>query len=222
MSASPNTDFNQGAFFQTLFKLISFIETNISGCEKAVTVARIKLETGIEFAPAAVCKEFVTFLTPFVGLITARDDSFILENLQHVPIVKDLPLHSAWGTLSDAQKAEVWNIINAAYMLASASANAIVSRTASDAANVSNLEGFDPAEMSDVVTGMLPAVMGMLGPMLQNLQGGGGGGGRRGGGGNAGMQQMLQTMASAGGSKPPASKARKTKPADSNAAKKLF
>lgn len=164
---------NLNAFGSTLLSMIKYIGENIPECTEKAAVVHIKAETAIDFAAENLCKSFVNELSPHVGLIASRDEAFITNILPTLPIIKDMKMTEVWNTCSDKVKAEVWNRLNTAFMLASAAANTEIAGAAANAAGF-DPNSVDPNELSEMMKNIMPGMMNMLGPMMSQMGGGGG------------------------------------------------
>lgn len=158
------------AFCSILISLVDYVSTEIPSTEKKAAVVKIKLETAIEYGPEQLCKKFVNELRPHVTLILKKDDTFIYEHLPKLDVIKDVNITSVWDSCSPEIQTEIWSRLNTAFTLGSLAINDIVESTAK---NMSGFDGqdFDPDQLGGAVQQIMPAVMSMMGPLMQNLGG---------------------------------------------------
>jgi hypothetical protein len=203
---------NKNAFAKTVTSLIEYCRDsfkdmakngvpNAEEAHKKAKVVLIKAETAIDLGLDAFCQEFVKKLSPHVAAITTRDDSFIHDVLPTMKVLKDMNITGVWSSCPKEFQDQVWNRLNTAYMLASAAVNTEIASAAAKGSGVSP-DSINPDELGQVMQNIMPGMMNMLGPMMQNLAGGGRGGNKQmkkklardAANPNSPLQQMAQGM----------------------------
>lgn len=131
-----------------------------------------KLEAASDLAPEKLCAEFVNALKPYASLLIAQDDAFFLEHFQHIIYLKDFDqLPFLWQTADHKFKKELWRKLNSAFTFATLANNSQAAAPL-QGINFSGEGEFDASQLGETVQQMMPAVLSMLGPMMQGLSGG--------------------------------------------------
>ncbi len=191
---------NQQNFINILTELVVYVQKNIPVVAEKAKVVGFKLEAAVDLAPAMLCTEFVKKLKPFAMQLINRDESFFLNHGKEIPIVKDINLELEWANLSETVQNEIWKRVNSAFTFATLASHESASNTQKSlAGGIEGLKDIDPSQLGETVQNLMPAVMQMMGPMLQSFQGAAGGGPAKTTGGaqkasqlNSPMMQMLQ------------------------------
>jgi hypothetical protein len=105
-------------------------------------------------------------VTPYADKISSKDESFLLEEIEKIELLKDLNIKSYWNRMSDNTKAATWQYLQTLYMLGT-------TITAIPAETLSLIEGIakDCADKMETNGGQLDqdALMKMMGTMLGGL-----------------------------------------------------
>ena len=67
--------------------------------------------------PRLIVDGFMKGVTPFADRISAKDEKFILEEIEKIDILKDLNIKNYWARMSPATKAATWQYLQTLYML---------------------------------------------------------------------------------------------------------
>ena len=64
-----------------------------------------------------VVEGFMNGVSPHVGKVNTRDESFFLENADNIEFLRDMNIKACWPNASDATKAAIWQYLQTLYML---------------------------------------------------------------------------------------------------------
>tara|TARA_B100000768_G_scaffold108149_1_gene100422 strand:- start:3664 stop:4149 length:486 start_codon:yes stop_codon:yes gene_type:complete len=67
--------------------------------------------------PRLVVNGFMDGVTPYAGKISAKDESFLLEEVENIEFLKELDIKKYWGNMSTNTKAATWQYLQTLYML---------------------------------------------------------------------------------------------------------
>jgi len=116
--------------------------------------------------PRLVVDAFMKGVTPYADKISAKDESFLLEEIEKIDFLKDLKIKSYWDRMSPNTKAATWQYLQTLYMLGT-------TITAIPADTLNMIEGIakDCAEKMETEGGELDqaSLMKMMGSMLGSL-----------------------------------------------------
>ena len=116
--------------------------------------------------PRLVVDGFMKGVTPYADKISAKDESFLLEEIEKIELLKDLNIKSYWSRMSENTKAATWQYLQTLYMLGT-------TITAIPAETLSLIEGIakDCADKMQTEGGELDqeALMKMMGSMLGGM-----------------------------------------------------
>ena len=116
--------------------------------------------------PRLIVDGFMKGVTPFADRISAKDENFILEEIEKIDMLKDLNIKNYWARMSPATKAATWQYLQTLYMLGT-------TITAIPAETLSLIESIakDCADKMQTEGGELDqdALMKMMGSMLGGL-----------------------------------------------------
>ena len=116
--------------------------------------------------PRLVVDGFMKGVTPYADKISAKDETFLLNEIEKVEILKDLNIKSYWNRMSSNTKAATWQYLQTLYMLGTT-----ITSIPADTLNL--IEGIakDCAEKMETDGGELDqeALMKMMGSMLGGL-----------------------------------------------------
>ena len=116
--------------------------------------------------PRLIVDGFMKGVTPFADRISAKDENFILEEIEKIDMLKELNIKSYWSRMSPATKAATWQYLQTLYMLGT-------TITAIPAETLSLIEGIakDCADKMQTEGGEIDhdALMKMMGSMLGGM-----------------------------------------------------
>ena len=67
--------------------------------------------------PRLVVDGFMKGVTPYADKISAKDESFLLEEIENIDFLKDLNIKSYWTRMSANTQAATWQYLQTLYML---------------------------------------------------------------------------------------------------------
>jgi hypothetical protein len=67
--------------------------------------------------PRLVVDGFMKGVAPYADRISAKDEKFILEEIEKIDLLKDLNIKSYWDRMSSNTKAATWQYLQTLYML---------------------------------------------------------------------------------------------------------
>lgn len=116
--------------------------------------------------PRLVVDAFMTGVSPYADKISAKDDTFLLDEIEKIDFLRELDIKSYWNRMSENTKGATWQYIQTLYMLGTTIVS-IPSET------LSMIEGIakDCADKMQAGDGQLDqdALMKMMGGMLGGL-----------------------------------------------------
>ena len=116
--------------------------------------------------PRLVVDGFMKGVTPYADKISAKDEKFILEEIEKIDLLKDLNIKSYWDRMSPNTKAATWQYLQTLYMLGT-------TITAIPADTLNLIEGIakDCADKMQTEGGEIDqdALMKMMGSMLGGM-----------------------------------------------------
>ncbi|MAB60688.1 MAG: hypothetical protein CMO46_09150 [Verrucomicrobiales bacterium] len=116
--------------------------------------------------PRLIVDGFMKGVTPYADKISAKDESFLLEEIEKIDLLKDLNIKNYWDRMSVNTKAATWQYLQTLYMLGT-------TITAIPAETLSLIEGIakDCADKMETNGGEIDqdALMSMMGNMLGGL-----------------------------------------------------
>jgi hypothetical protein len=134
--------------------------------EKGIKKMTTSFEVLKQTNPRLIVDGFMKGVTPYADKISAKDEAFILEEIEKIELLKDLNIKSYWSRMSDSTKAATWQYLQTLYMLGT-------TITAIPAETLSLIEGIakDCADKMQTEGGELnqEAIMKMMGGMLGGL-----------------------------------------------------
>jgi hypothetical protein len=133
-----------------------------TGIKKMTTSFEMLKQTN----PRIIVDGFMKGVTPYADRISAKDEKFILEEIEKIEMLKDLNIKSYWARMSPATKAATWQYLQTLYMLGT-------TITAIPAETLSLIEGIakDCADKMQTEGGEIDqdALMNMMGSMLGGM-----------------------------------------------------
>jgi len=116
--------------------------------------------------PRLIVDGFMKGVTPYADKISAKDESFLLEEIEKIEFLKDLNIKSYWSRMSANTKAATWQHLQTLYMLGT-------TITAIPAETLNLIEGIakDCADKMQTEGGEIDqdALMKMMGSMLGGM-----------------------------------------------------
>ena len=116
--------------------------------------------------PRLVVDGFMNGVAPYTDKISSKDETFLLNEIEKVDLLKDLNIKSYWGRMSEGTKAATWQYLQTLYMLGTT-----ITSIPADTLNL--IEGIakDCADKMETEGGELDqaALMKMMGSMLGGL-----------------------------------------------------
>ncbi|AET84525.1 hypothetical protein OLOG_00062 [Ostreococcus lucimarinus virus OlV4] len=116
--------------------------------------------------PRLIVDGFMKGVTPYADKISAKDESFLLEEIEKIEFLKDLNIKSYWSRMSVNTKAATWQYLQTLYMLGT-------TITAIPAETLNLIEGIakDCADKMQTEGGEIDqdALMKMMGSMLGGM-----------------------------------------------------
>jgi hypothetical protein len=67
--------------------------------------------------PRLVVNGFMDGVTPYAGKISAKDETFLLEEVENIEFLRELDIKKYWGKMSTNTKAATWQYLQTLYML---------------------------------------------------------------------------------------------------------
>jgi hypothetical protein len=133
-----------------------------TGIKKMTTSFEMLKQTN----PRIIVDGFMKGVAPYADHISAKDEKFILEEIEKIEMLKDLNIKSYWARMSPATKAATWQYLQTLYMLGT-------TITAIPAETLSLIEGIakDCADKMQTEGGEIDqdALMKMMGSMLGGM-----------------------------------------------------
>ena len=85
--------------------------------EKSIKKSMSGFELMRQSNPRLVVDGFMTGVSPYADKISARDDTFFLEESKKLDFLKGINIETHWSSISDATKDAIWQYISTLYML---------------------------------------------------------------------------------------------------------
>jgi hypothetical protein len=134
--------------------------------EKGIKKMTASFEVIKQSNPRLVVDGFMKGVTPYADKISAKDESFLLEEIENIDFLKDLNIKSYWTRMSANTQAATWQYLQTLYMLGT-TINAIPAETLSQieqiAKGVADKMQTDGGELDQ------DALMQMMGSMLGGM-----------------------------------------------------
>ena len=134
--------------------------------EKGIKKMTASFELIKEANPRLVVDGFMKGVTPYADKISAKDESFLLTEIENIEFLKDLNIKSYWTRMSANTQDATWQYLQTLYMLGT-TINAIPADTLSQieqiAKGVADKMQTDGGELDQ------DALMKMMGTMLGGL-----------------------------------------------------
>jgi len=134
--------------------------------EKGIKKMTTSFEMLKQTNPRLIVDGFMKGVTPYADKISSKDESFLLEEIEKIELLKDLNIKSYWNRMSDNTKAATWQYLQTLYMLGT-------TITAIPAETLNLIEGIakDCADKMQTEGGEIDqdALMKMMGSMLGGM-----------------------------------------------------
>ena len=134
--------------------------------EKGIKKMTTSFEMLKQTNPRLIVDGFMKGVTPYADKISSKDESFLLEEIEKIELLKDLNIKSYWSRMSDNTKAATWQYLQTLYMLGT-------TITAIPAETLNLIEGIakDCADKMQTEGGEIDqdALMKMMGSMLGGM-----------------------------------------------------
>jgi hypothetical protein len=134
--------------------------------EKGIKKMTTSFEVIKQSNPRLVVDGFMKGVTPYADKISAKDETFLLEEIENIDFLKDLNIKSYWTRMSANTQAATWQYLQTLYMLGT-TINAIPADTLSQieqiAKGVADKMQTDGGELDQ------DALMQMMGSMLGGM-----------------------------------------------------
>jgi hypothetical protein len=134
--------------------------------EKGIKKMTASFEVIKQSNPRLVVDGFMKGVTPYADKISAKDETFLLEEIENIDFLKDLNIKSYWTRMSANTQAATWQYLQTLYMLGT-TINAIPADTLSQieqiAKGVADKMQTDGGELDQ------DALMQMMGSMLGGM-----------------------------------------------------
>jgi hypothetical protein len=134
--------------------------------EKGIKKMTTSFEMLKQTNPRLIVDGFMKGVTPYADKISSKDESFLLEEIEKIELLKDLNIKSYWNRMSDNTKAATWQYLQTLYMLGTtitaipAETLGLIETIAKDCADKMQTEGGEIDQ---------DALMKMMGSMLGGM-----------------------------------------------------
>ena len=134
--------------------------------EKGIKKMTTSFEMLKQTNPRLIVDGFMKGVTPYADKISAKDESFLLEEIEKIELLKDLNIKSYWSRMSENTKAATWQYLQTLYMLGTtitaipAETLGLIETIAKDCADKMQTEGGEIDQ---------DALMKMMGSMLGGM-----------------------------------------------------
>jgi hypothetical protein len=134
--------------------------------EKGIKKMTASFEMIKEANPRLVVDGFMKGVTPYADKISAKDESFLLEEIENIDFLKELNIKSYWTRMSANTQSATWQYLQTLYMLGT-TINAIPADTLSQIEQIA--KGIADKMQTDGGELDQDALMQMMGSMLGGL-----------------------------------------------------
>ena len=134
--------------------------------EKGIKKMTASFEVIKQSNPRLVVDGFMKGVTPYADKISAKDESFLLEEIEKIDFLKDLNIKSYWTRMSANTQAATWQYLQTLYMLGT-TINAIPADTLAQIENIA--KGVADKMQTDGGELDQDALMQMMGSMLGGM-----------------------------------------------------
>ena len=119
--------------------------------------------------PRLVIDGFMASVTPFAEKISAKDDTFFLNEAKNLEFLKDVKLEEKWASVSQQTKDAIWQYIQTLYMLGTTISSipedtlSMIEKVAKECAdkleNGGGIDGLDEGALMKTMQGMLGGML---------------------------------------------------------------
>ena len=134
--------------------------------EKGIKKMTASFEVIKQSNPRLIVDGFMKGVTPYADKISAKDESFLLEEIEKIDFLKDLNIKSYWTRMSANTQAATWQYLQTLYMLGT-TINAIPADTLAQIENIAR--GVADKMQTDGGELDQDALMQMMGSMLGGM-----------------------------------------------------
>ena len=134
--------------------------------EKGIKKMTASFEMIKQTNPRLIVDGFMKGVTPYADKISAKDETFLLEEIEKIDFLKDLNIKSYWTRMSPNTQSATWQYLQTLYMLGT-TINAIPADTLSQIENIA--KGVADKMQTDGGELDQDALMQMMGSMLGGL-----------------------------------------------------
>ena len=85
--------------------------------EKGIKKMTASFEMIKEANPRLVVDGFMKGVTPYADKISAKDETFLLEEIENIDFLKELDIKRYWSKMSEGTKGATWQYLQTLYML---------------------------------------------------------------------------------------------------------
>jgi hypothetical protein len=134
------------------------------GLKKCLSAFDLMKETN----PRLVVDGFMASVTPFADKISAKDDTFFINESKNLDFMKDVNLEKHWSSCSQNTKDAIWQYIQTLYMLGTTISSipedtlSMIEKVAKQCADKMKDDGSELDESA-----LMKTMQGMLGRMLK-------------------------------------------------------
>lgn len=134
------------------------------GLKKCLSAFDLMKETN----PRLVVDGFMVSVTPFADKISAKDDTFFINESKNLDFMKDVNLEKHWSSCSQNTKDAIWQYIQTLYMLGTTISSipedtlSMIEKVAKQCADKMKDDGSELDESA-----LMKTMQGMLGGMLK-------------------------------------------------------
>jgi hypothetical protein len=134
--------------------------------EKGIKKMTASFEVIKQSNPRLIVDGFMKGVTPYADKISAKDETFLLEEIEKIDFLKDLNIKSYWTRMSPNTQSATWQYLQTLYMLGT-TINAIPADTLSQIENIA--KGVADKMQTDGGELDQDALMQMMGSMLGGM-----------------------------------------------------
>ena len=118
--------------------------------------------------PRLVVDGFMNGVTPYADKISAKDESFFIEESKNLDFMKGVNLEKHWGTASENTKSAIWQYVQTLYMLGTTISSIpedTLSMIETVAKQCADKMGEDGSQLDEAA--LMKTMQGMLGGMMK-------------------------------------------------------
>jgi len=136
--------------------------------EKGIKKCMSGFELMRQTNPRLVVDGFMAGVSPFSDKISAKDDTFFINEFKNLDFLKDINLEGHWSSISDGTKDAIWQYVQTLYMLGTTISSipedtlSMIEKVAKQCADQMESDGSGIDESA-----LMKTMQGMLGSMLK-------------------------------------------------------